>query len=113
YAEAPGKLATIVQQREGEMARVSDGHAGWVMLPLTVVQRYALNGSALEGGKLDAQMAFPGGMPRVFDRWRVSYPATIDGREMYVVQGSRPGLLATFYFDKQTGLLARMVRYAN
>ncbi len=113
YAEAPGKLATIVQQREGEMARVSDGHAAWVMLPLTVVQRYALNGSALEGGKLDAQMAFPGGMRRFFDSWRVSYPATIDGREMYVVQGSRPGLLATFYFDKQTGLLARMVRYAN
>lgn len=113
YAQAPGKLATFVQQREGEMARVSDGRAAWVMLPLTVVQRYALNGSALEGGKLDAQMAFPGGIRQFFETWRVSYPSSIDGREMYVMQGSRPGLLATFYFDKQTGLLARLVRYAN
>ena len=33
---------------------------------------------------------------------------------MNVVQGAGPlGFIATFYFDKQTGLLTRMVRYAN
>jgi photosynthetic reaction center cytochrome c subunit len=30
-----------------------------------------------------------------------------------VVQGSGPGILATFYFDTQTNLLTRMVHYAN
>lgn len=114
YAKSPGMLAILVHQREGEMARVSDGAQAWVMLPLTVVQRYSLNAGALEGAKLDAQMAFPGGIKRFFDNWRVSYPTTIEGREMYVLQGSRvSGFLATFYFDKQTGLLARMVRYAQ
>ena len=30
------------------------------------------------------------------------------------MQGSRPnGTLATFYFDSETGLLTRLVRYAN
>jgi hypothetical protein len=44
----------------------------------------------------------------------VSYPANIDGHDVNVVQGSGPGgFIATFYFDKQTGLLTRMVRYAN
>ena len=114
YAQAPGKLATYVHQREGELARVSDGANAWVLLPLTVVQRYSLTAGALEGGKLDAQMAFPGGIKQFFDHWRVSYPTTMDGHELYVVQGSRAsGFLATFYFDKQTGLLVRMVRYAN
>jgi hypothetical protein len=113
YAKAPDQLATIVHQREGDLARVSDGHDAWVMLPLTVVQEYSWTASALEGAKLDAQMAFPGGIKTFFNTWRVSYPTTIDSRDIYVVQGSRPGLIATFYFDKQTGLLRRMVRYAN
>ncbi len=114
YAKAPNQLATTVHQREGDMARVSDGHDAWVLLPLTVIQEYALTASALEGGKLDAQMAFPGNIRTFFNNWRVSYPSTIDGRDMYVVQGSRaPGLVATFYFDQKTGLLRRLVRYAN
>jgi hypothetical protein len=29
------------------------------------------------------------------------------------VQGRATGILATFYFDKQTGLMTRMIRYAN
>jgi photosynthetic reaction center cytochrome c subunit len=114
YAKAPDQLATLVHQREGDMARVYNGKNAWVMLPLTVVQEYSLHDSALEGGKLDAQLAFPGNIKTWFTNWKVSYPTTIDGKDMYVVQGSRaPGFIATFYFDKQTGLLRRMVRYAH
>src|ERR1700680_1757801 len=60
YAKAPNQLATIVHQREGDMARTYDGKDAWVMLPLTVVGKYPLTGSMLEGGKLDAEMAFQG-----------------------------------------------------
>ena len=113
-AKAPNQLATLVHQREGDMARTYDGRAAWVMLPLTVVGEYPLNASALEGAKLDAQLAFPGGLKQFFPTWRVSYPTTIDGKQVYVVQGTgTSGLVATFYFDKQSGLLNRMVRYAG
>ena len=38
----------------------------------------------------------------------------IDDKPMQVVQGSRPaGALATFYFDSESGLLTRLVRYAT
>ena len=41
-------------------------------------------------------------------------PATIDDRDVQVVQGSRTGgALATLYFDKESGLLVRLVRYAD
>jgi hypothetical protein len=84
------------------------------MLPLTVVGQYPLNGSMLEGAKLDAQMAFPGGLKQFFNTWRVSYPSVVNGKPVYVVQGTGAnGLVATFYFDRQTGLLLRMTRYAN
>jgi photosynthetic reaction center cytochrome c subunit len=114
YAKAPNMLATLVHQKEGDMSRTYDGRDAWVLLPLTVVGEYGLNASALEGAKLDAQMAFPGGLKQFFTNWKVSFPATINERDVYVVQGTGAnGLVATFYFDKQTGLLNRMVRYAT
>ena len=113
-AKAPNQLATLVHQREGDLARTFDGRDAWVMLPLTVVGQYPLNASALEGAKLDAQLAFPGGLKQFFSSWRVSYPTTLEGRSVYVVQGTGAnGLLATFYFDKQSGLLTRVVRHAS
>ncbi|MBV9505531.1 MAG: photosynthetic reaction center cytochrome c subunit [Acidobacteriia bacterium] len=114
YAKTPDLLATVVHQREGDLARVYDGRNGWVMLPLTVVQEYPLTGSALEGGKLDAELAFPGRIKQFFTNYRVTYPTTIDGKDVYVIQGTNSsGLVATFYFDKQSGLLTRVIRYAT
>jgi hypothetical protein len=115
FAKAPNQLTTLVHQDEGDVARTFDGRSeAWVMLPLTVVGQYPLNGSMLEGAKLDAQMAFPGGLKQFFTNWRVSYPSVVAGKPVYVVQGTGAnGLVATFYFDRQTGLLTRMVRYTT
>jgi photosynthetic reaction center cytochrome c subunit len=114
YAKAPNQLDTLVHQREGDLARTFDGRDALVMLPLTVVGEYQLNASAREGARLDAQMAFPGGLKQFFSSWHVSYPATLDGHDVYVIQANgADGMFATFYFDKQSGLLTRMVRYAS
>ena len=114
YAQAPDRLATIVEQREGRMARTYDGKDAWVMLPLTVVGEYPLGGAVLEGGKLDAELAFPWRIKQFFSNWKVSFPQTLDGRDVYVLQATTgpKGLLATFYFDKQTGLLTRVIHYS-
>ena len=114
FAKGPDKYVTFVHQREGDMIRTYDGHNAWVVLPLTVTGEYELTASAAEGGKLDGELAFPGNIKSFFKTWRVSYPANVDGHEVNVVQGSGPlGFIATFYFDKQSGLLLRMVRYAS
>lgn len=114
WAKVPNLVATYVHQEEGDVARTYDGKEAWVMLPLTVVGQYPLTGTAFDGAKLDAQMEFPGGVRQFFTNWKVSFPSVIQGKPVYVLQGSLPsGLLATFYFDKQTGLLTRMIRYAN
>ena len=83
------------------------------MLPLTVVGEYPLNASAREGARLDAQLAFPGGLKAFFKNWKVSYPATVNEKDVYVLQANGDnGMLATFYFDKKTGLLDRVVHDA-
>jgi hypothetical protein len=114
FAKAPNNLAVYVHQREGDLARVDKGtSAAWVMLPLTVVGQYQLNAGAFEGGKFDAQLAFPAGLQTFFRNWHAVFPTTIEGRDVYGIQGTGNGLLVTMYFDKQTGLLTRMIRYAN
>ena len=114
YAKAPNQLATIVHQQEGDMVRTFDGREGYFRLPLTVVDEYPWTGGALEGARLDAELAFPGRIKEFLTNWRVSFSTTINGADVRVVQGTgASGLVATLYFDKASGLLVRMVRYTN
>ena len=113
YAKAPNQLTVLVHQLEGDMARSYDGRQGFFLLPLTVIEEYPWTGAALEGAKLDAEMAFPGRIKDYLTNWRVSYPTTVNGREVNVVQGTgASGFVASFYFDKETGMLLRITRYA-
>lgn len=117
FAKAPDERATYIHFADpalGDRTRTFDGSAGWITTPLTVVGKIPLTGGELDGAKLDAQMAFPAQIKQVLTRWRVGSPVTIDDHDVDVVQGSGPrGLFATLYFDKQTHLLTRMVRYFN
>src|SRR5262245_37369393 len=113
YAKAPDQRTTIIHTPNGDIVRAFDGREGSIMTPLTTVRDYDFTGGELEGVRLDARMAFPGRIKEFLTNWRVNLPTEIDGRSVDVVQGSGPnGLVATFYFDKQTGLLNRMIRYA-
>ena len=114
YAKAPDQRTTIVHTNDGDIVRAFDGRNGAIMTPLTAVKDYDFTGGELEGVRLDARMAFPGRIKEFLTNWRVALPTTVDGRDVNVVQGSGAnGLVATFYFDKETGLLNRMVRFAN
>ena len=114
YAKATGQVATFVHQQEGDVVRAFDGTNAWWQIPLTVTPQYQLNATLQEGARFDAAMAFPWKIRGFFTNWRVSYPTTVDGTEVDVVQGSTPGgMIGTLYFDKKTGLLKRYVRYAN
>jgi hypothetical protein len=114
YAKAPNQLATIVHQQEGDMARTFDGREGYFLLPLTVIEEYPWTGGALEGARLEAELAFPGRIKEFLTNWRVGFSTTLNGVDVRVVQGTGAnGLLATLYFDKASGLLVRVSRYTN
>ena len=68
----------------------------------------------LSGYRLDALLSFPGQIKTSLNNWRSGFADNIDGKEVNVVQGTGPnGLMATLYFDKNSGLLTRIVRYAR
>jgi photosynthetic reaction center cytochrome c subunit len=113
-AKAPNQFAMTTHQKEGDVVRTFDGTNAWWQLPLTVTPQYPLTGTMLEGARFDATLAFPWRLRDFFTNWRVSYPASLDGVDVDVVQGNtNDGMIGTLYFDKQTGLLKRVIRYAR
>jgi photosynthetic reaction center cytochrome c subunit len=118
FAKAPDQRATTIRfaQEIGrqDAIRVFDGRGGWVSAPLAVVPQYVLGGSELDGARFDAQLSFPAQIKKVLTQLRVGPPDSIDGHDVDVVQGNGSrGLVATLYFDKQSGLLIRMVRFGT
>jgi len=114
YAKFPDQRSTIIHTDDGDLNRAYDGRTGWIGTPLTAVKQFELVSGELDGARMDAQMSFPGQVKQILTNPRVSFSSTINDREVEVVQGNGPrGLLVTLYFDKQSGLLVRMVRHAN
>jgi len=116
YAKAPDARAIIVHGANGQSTTTYDGRSGWIAAPETdqPMPVMALTGGDLQGAKVDATISFPAGIKNAFSQWRVGFPTNINDHDVQVVQGSNPGASPVkFYFDQQSGLLLRVVRYTN
>ena len=118
YAQAPDKRTTIILFPEapdrGDSTRSYNGSEGWVRTPLSVLGEYKLLGTERDGARLDAMMAFPAQIKQILTNLRVASSDPIDGRPVQLVQGEGPnGLLVSLYFDTQTSLLTRLIRYGR
>jgi photosynthetic reaction center cytochrome c subunit len=113
-AKAPGQRATIIHTSNGDWTTTYDGRTGWVAEPGRPVPLLELTGQFLEAVKVDADLAFPARIKQSFTQWRVGYPTVINDHEVEVLQGSSGGNFPVkLYFDKESGLLVRQVRYTN
>ena len=114
FAKAPNRRATIIQAENGITTTTYDGRSGWIAAPNLPLPALPLTGGDLEGAGLDATLSFPARIKQALTLWRVGFPVDIEDREVQVLQGTTAGgNLATLYFDDESGLLVRMVRYAN
>jgi photosynthetic reaction center cytochrome c subunit len=119
YAKNSGQRATVIHSPEGDNITTLDGGAGWIAGPQIAgpeipVPVLALAGGDLAGLKLEADLSFPNTIKQAFNQWRVGPQTEIDDRQVQVVQGSSPGgAFATLYFDADSGLLLRVMRYTN
>ena len=117
YAKAPGQRTTISHGVYGDTTTTYDGRNGWVAAPeaVTPVSVLPVTGGDLDGARVEAELAFPGQLKQMLTEWRVGAPFTIDDREVYIVQGrlAPGGLPVKLFFDRQSGLLVRLVHYAD
>ncbi|HEY3825703.1 MAG TPA: photosynthetic reaction center cytochrome c subunit family protein [Bryobacteraceae bacterium] len=116
YVKAPNQRAMIVHTDGGDRTTTCDGSNGWMAAPAAdkpfPVIRFT-NGD-LDAVRLDAVLSFPAGIRQAITKPLVG-STTIDDKDVVVVQGTANGGRAPvkLYFDKQSGLLVRQVRYAD
>jgi len=112
FTKAPNKRITITHSGNGESFTAFDGAAGW----MGNSGRPARDMSAPESGasSLDAEFYLALRVKYMFQQVRRGRPETINGVECETLNGSGPGLPAVrLYFDKKSGLLQRMIRFAD
>lgn len=137
FSRFPDQRAIIIDfpssPERGHSLRIFDGHEGWVETPLSVLGKYEITGGELDGAKLDAELGFPAQIKEVLSGLHAAVPTTITDlpepasqaaeeskattskeHAANVVQGTGPGgILVTLYFDAESGVLLREVRYGN
>jgi outer membrane lipoprotein-sorting protein len=115
YAKATGQHTVIAHTQNGDSVTAYDGMNAWIMgpdKPVSVLQ--LVPGGDLDGIKLDSALAFPAGLKQALTDWRTGFPTTlINDRSVQVVQAMAGGSRVKLFFDKETGLLTRVVRYSK
>jgi len=116
YLKAPDQRTMIVHTDGGDRTTTFDGSNGWMAAPPAdkpfPVIRFT-NGD-LDAVRLDALLSFPDGVRQAITK-PVAGSSSIDDNDVVVVQGTARGGRSSIklYFDKQSGLLVRQVRYAD
>jgi outer membrane lipoprotein-sorting protein len=113
-AKAPNKRISTVHTPNGDSITAFDGHNGWLGNPGGRAPRDMTEQEADAIG-FDAAFYMPVEVKTMFNQFFVR-PTTdkVGGHEVYLVIGSKAGKPPLrFFFDKETGLLLRTVRYAE
>jgi photosynthetic reaction center cytochrome c subunit len=112
YSEAPDKRVSISHPTGGSSVTAFNGQVGWLSIPGGV---HRMTTAEQESAAIDAQIYFPAKVREFYKQFEVDLGEEINGRQTYVVAAqATPGHPAIrMYFDLQTGLLLRLIRYTE
>jgi photosynthetic reaction center cytochrome c subunit len=111
YSEAPEKRLSISHASFGESVTAFNSQSGWLTTPRGV---HPMNPSERQSARIDAQMYFPIQIHELYQEFKVLPGESIDGHATFLVTAkgtSTPPL--RLFFDQQSGLLLRMIRYTE
>ena len=116
YAKAPNQRTMIVHTDVGDRTTTFDGSNAWMAAPAAdkPFPVISYTDGDLDAVRLDAVLAFPAGIKQAITKPFVG-SSSIDDKDVVVVQGTANSGRSSIklYFDKQSGLLVRQVRYAD
>ncbi|HLK06284.1 MAG TPA: c-type cytochrome [Candidatus Angelobacter sp.] len=113
-AKAPNKRISMVHTPNGDNITAFDGHAGWIGNPGPRPSR-DMSEPENEAFGFDSTFYLPTELKKMFAQFRVRPAADkIGGHDVYQLIGANPGKPPMrLFFDKESGLLVRSVRYAD
>ena len=111
YSKAPDKRFSVMHLRGGDSVTAFDGKQGWLSVPGRV---HMMSAAENDAARIDADLYFPAHVETLYQKFRVEAGEKIDGHETFLVVGRSEGQPPLrLYFDKESGLLLRLVRYAE
>lgn len=113
YSEAPDKRISISQMGGGPSVTAYNGQVGWLTIPNGV---HMMTQPERQAARIEAELSFPAHVGELYGKFEVKPGEEIDGHATYLLIGKdadplRPVL--HLYFDQQTGLLLRQMRFAQ
>jgi photosynthetic reaction center cytochrome c subunit len=111
-AKEPAKRVTTVHFPGGDSVTGTNGKEGWLNTPGRPV--HAMTPPEVTAARVDAELFFPASLRQIFKELKAEQQGQIDGRPVYVLTGIPENLPpAQLYFDEQSGLLVRVLRYTE
>lgn len=112
YAKDPEKRISTTHMPDGENVTAFNGREGWLGMTGRPVRE--MHGSDLDGAAIDADLHLATHLKQMFTELQVQGREKIGDRDARVVEGQRDGKTPIrLYFDEQSGLLVRLVRYGD
>jgi outer membrane lipoprotein-sorting protein len=111
YAKAPDKRISSMHLPNGDSITAFDGKRGWLS---NAGHPHMMSAVENDAARIDSDFYFASHVKTLFQKFSVVPGEKIDGHDTYLVfarnEGQPPLRL---YFDQQSGLLLRLVRYAE
>jgi photosynthetic reaction center cytochrome c subunit len=112
YTRSPGMRSVAMHLPTGDSLEVMNGPSGWSLVPGRPV--HEMNSSDLLAAHLDADLQFAADIKSLFPAIEARPDTEIDGHKVNAIFANSPGLPPVeLYFDAESGLLVRMVRYVE
>jgi photosynthetic reaction center cytochrome c subunit len=112
YAKEPDMRISLTHMPEGDNVTAFNGHEGWLAAPKRPARE--MHGSDIDGASIDADLHLATHLKQMFGEMKAQGPEKIGDQETYEVVGQRAGKPPIeLYFDEQSGLLVRMVRFGE
>ena len=112
FEKAPNKRVSVMRLPNGDSITAFDGNSGWLAVPGQPLRD--MSGAELYAARLDADFYFPLRVKQLFMELRTGKSEKIGDREVTSVVGTKEGQPPVkLYFDPQSGLLVRLLRYAE
>ena len=112
YSKNPEKRISFTHMSEGDSVTAFNGQEGWLGSPGRPLR--PMQGSDLDAAALDADLHMATHLEKMFSKVQVRGVAKVDDKDAYEVLGQREGKTPIrLYFDQQSGLLLRLVRFGD
>ena len=111
YAKAPDKRISSMHLPNGDSITAFDGKQGWLS---NAGHPHMMSAAENDAARIDSDFYFASHVKTLFQKFSVVPSEKIDGHDTYLVFGRNEGQPPLrLYFDQQSGLLLRLVRYAE